>query len=121
MMRRVPEASPTASKLVTGVAKSVTSKRRCRFCGSEVPAKSTSTWLPCWRVLIGVRGSDSRTTTRPAPSLPRRKSRLWMLRAPAVGTLATALRLPAGVVATAAAEPDSPSTTMMRLPSTRFW
>ncbi len=73
-MSRVLPFARTASKLCTGVAKSVTSKRRMYCCGNSVPANSTTIWLPCWRRFTGVRGSLKLTTTRPVPSLPRRKS-----------------------------------------------
>src|SRR3569623_368638 len=60
--------------VVTGVAKSVTSRRRCRFFGNAVPAKSSSIFPPSSRTLTGVAALASEMTTRPSPFSPRRKS-----------------------------------------------
>ena len=71
-----------ASTVATGVAKSVTSSRRMSSAGKFVFAKSTMTRPPSSRTSTVVRGSLSSTTTCPAPSRPRRKSTLLMLRTP---------------------------------------
>ncbi|RYG82273.1 type IV pilus secretin PilQ, partial [bacterium] len=69
------------------VRRAARSRASTSVAATTAPAKSTTMLLPCWRRLIGVRGSERRTTTRPAPSLPRRKSRLEIERpaAPAMG------------------------------------
>jgi len=60
--------------VLTGVPKSITSRRRRRLSGSEVLRNSTTRFWPCWRMSIPVVVSDISTTTRPSPARPRRKS-----------------------------------------------
>ncbi len=58
----------------TGVAKSVTSRRRRRLSGRAALAKSTTIDCPCVRMSTPVWLSDRSMMTRPVPSGPRRKS-----------------------------------------------
>jgi len=58
----------------TGVPKSVTSRRRRRPSGSEDRRNSTIRFWPCWRMSTPTWLFARSTTTRPALSLPRRKS-----------------------------------------------
>ncbi|MNX78523.1 hypothetical protein D3C86_1101210 [compost metagenome] len=74
MVRRALPLVSLARMPCTGVPKSVTSKRRRRSCGSEVPMKSTTRFWPCCWILMPESREDRSTTTRPAPSVPRRKS-----------------------------------------------
>ncbi len=120
MRMRVSLFARTTSNEDTGVPKSVASNRRIRFFGSSVPAKSTMIWLPTWRWLICVRGSVSFTTTRPAPSGPRRKSMLRIPRGAAMAAEEVEVALARGA-ATPAADCGfgAPSVTTMLLPSRR--
>ncbi len=67
-----------------------------------------------------MRGSERRTTMRPAPSVPRRKSRLLIARPPAAaGAAAAAVGRAAGAAAATAAPAPSPRVIRMLLPTTR--
>ena len=70
------------STVDTGVAKSITSRRRISSAGRAVSLNMATTRAPSWRISTGVPGSVRLTITRPPPSRVRRKSTLVMARLP---------------------------------------
>ena len=82
MTIRVSRLVRSVSTVVTGVAKSITSRRRISSAGSPVSLKMATTRPPSWRMSTGVEGSVRLTTTRPPPSRVRRKSTLVIEREP---------------------------------------
>ena len=66
--------SRDALTVLTGVAKSTTSRRLRRLSGRVVLRKSTMMLWPCVRISMPVVVSVRSTTMRPSPARPRRKS-----------------------------------------------
>ena len=117
MAIRAPPPTRVTSKALTGVPKSVASKRRTRFIGTPASLKSTTISLPTWCRLIWVWGSESFTITRPAPSALRRKSIERSSRAP-LPVAGLGLRGEAPAPGAWATSPVTPSMTMTVLPTT---
>ena len=119
---RAPFGPRVTSKVLTGVAKSTTSKRRAYASGRAVSGKSITMRPPSCLRLACTRGSLVVTRMRPAPSAPRRKSTLSIDGADvAVAALGV---LPRGVATgadCAAKLVPWPMVTYTTLPATRVW
>ena len=79
---RVSRFVRRVSTVVTGVAKSLTSRRRINSAGKLVSLNTATTRPPSWRMSTGVDASVRFTTTRPPPPRVRRKSTAEMARLP---------------------------------------